>query len=205
MALVGSSLVRVTRPVSEDEMILAFLQAECDAPRWKAWIAEALGGDLTPITTPNLEDDEQNAMRRHALGQYRGYGRDGYIFRGFPADTEWFAATVTCAELAAFRYLNHKTFIELSQGSRLVGDGAANLDVVTAQEGLNDRIRGLRDAVEAGRRFPALIAVAHARDVPPVLIEGNTRATAYVLALPAEDEVAVISGYSAGLQTWPFY
>jgi hypothetical protein len=154
-------------------MILAFLRAESDSPRWQAWITQALGGDLTPLTEPDMHDDEQNQKRRHALS-YRGYGLDNYIFKGFPTDVQWYVATVTRDELGGFRYLNYVTFIQLSNRSRLIRDGAANLDVVTAGEGLNDRIRSLRDAVAAGQRFPELIAVAHAQTVPPAHQQGES-------------------------------
>jgi hypothetical protein len=54
-------------------------------------------------------------------------------------------------------------------------------------------------------RRPPLVAAAVSETSPHILIEGHTRATAFVRAMNPDDEVEVIVGYSAALPTWGFY
>lgn len=53
-------------------------------------------------------------------------------------------------------------------------------------------------------RARALRAVLDASS-PHVIVEGHTRATAYVRALARDDEIEVIVGYSPALLGWHFF
>ena len=116
------------------------------------------------------------------------------------------------SEVGGLRYIdesrtNSRTWTELSQGTRLVGDGAAN----AAIDPLTDVKKKIRDLVatlvSSRSTIGDLIVVGTEPDGPLVLLEGHTRATAYLLArrsLP--DEVSVVVGTSAQFpMTWPFF
>src|SRR5262245_54609974 len=72
-------------PSSEAAMVLAFLQAERESPRF-SW---AIDGDSSGLLDgANLDDPEENAARARMLG-YRGFQQRDFLFRGFPADVQW--------------------------------------------------------------------------------------------------------------------
>ncbi len=61
-------------------------------------------------------------------------------------------------------------------GSRLVVDGANNVDSVDTAEDTNKNIKGVADELKRGKRYPELIAV-HGDCEDIILVEGHTRAT----------------------------
>jgi hypothetical protein len=63
----------VVAPITEDEMVLAFLRAEVDSSSF-AGAPRAILGSRQPIDAPDLGNEAENALRRAALGAYRGYG-----------------------------------------------------------------------------------------------------------------------------------
>jgi hypothetical protein len=74
-------------PTTEDAMILAFLRAEVNSPRFGSVVQHWLGllrSDRGLIDNADLADAAQNAIRKELLGGVRGYGKDAYLFRGFP-------------------------------------------------------------------------------------------------------------------------
>lgn len=96
-----------------------------------------------------------------------------------------------------------QTWLDLTNGTRLVGDGAANIDTVPATENINANVKAVAALVRAGRRFPELILIARQREGPKVVMEGHTRATAYVIA-GAPDLVECFLGISPQIGSW-FY
>jgi hypothetical protein len=194
--------MRTLEQVTENEMILAFIQAEVDAwpDRYRASGLEP--EDFGPEADPG--DASQNQRRRRALASARGYGQDQFLFRGLPNNVTWYLVVVTAEELGDFRYLNYPTFVQLTRGSRLVRDGGRDADIVEA-EGLSKRILDLAAAVRNGERHPPLIAIASAVDTTPVVLEGNKRASAYVRELPQEEEVEVMLGVSPAASAMHFF
>jgi hypothetical protein len=125
-----------------------------------------------------------------------------------PADTSWQQWALTPAELGDVRYAKHPTWDVVSGGKRLVRTGAANaLTNIVLDEGGFDVCAGIRDtarAIDIGRPMPELIAVARDPDAGGlVLVEGHTRATAYLLASKPPVEVIVLVGWSRSMDiTW---
>jgi len=66
-------------------MVLAFLQAEVDSPRFRHSARKAVG-DMNLVSSPRLDEPRENARRRTALQRYRGFGNNDWLFRGFPAE-----------------------------------------------------------------------------------------------------------------------
>ena len=190
-------------------MVLEFLRGEIDSPRWNKVIMGGLAGDRSVVDAGQLDDAAQLAARRRALG-FRGYGRNEMLFKSFPPDCEWELVAITCAELGEFQYLNYPTFRQLSRGSRLVRDGAANVngaepDVAENGVNLNASIRAIARAVASGETYAPLIALAMNRATDHILLEGNTRAAAFALSLPPDNEIEVIAGYSPGVAGWHWF
>ena len=80
-------------PATEHEMVLAFLKAEIDSPRYEQVYRQkssALGFSRTQlIESADLHNDRQNMERIKLLGEVRGYGANSYLFPGFPNDVSW--------------------------------------------------------------------------------------------------------------------
>ena len=189
-----------------DDMVLAFLQAEIESPRFSIYLKPLLASfDLdraTLIDNGLLNDSEQNRLRAELLKGYRGYP-DKVLFRGFPADVRWRLIQVERDELADFKYAKEPSLIAVSGESRKVADGAKRFEAGKAPDYFSERVSGVAGRVKNGERFPDLIAVA-ADNEPPVLVEGHTRATAYVHTKPAHP-IMVLIGSSPTIKQWHFF
>ena len=119
--------MEIVRPANEDEMILAFLEAEKDAPRVDQPLLRDPGVRAL-IEDADLGDVEQNVQRGWILGSFRGY--PSMLFRRFPNDVEWDRVRLTLDELRCVKYAAHQTWIDLSGGTRVAADGAANYGIV---------------------------------------------------------------------------
>jgi hypothetical protein len=94
--------------------------------------------------------------------------------------------------------------VALSGGTRLVRDGAANVQT-PGGAAKAPGIVAAEEAVREGKRFQPIIAAAESESAVHILAEGHTRATAYVRALDADNEIEVIIGYSTNLRRWHFF
>jgi hypothetical protein len=169
-------------PASEDDVVLAFVQAEIDSPKWGPSYRAALQAhgwaraDL--IDAADLSDLQANRNRRALLGDVRGFGRGTGLFQGFPSDAAWRRVSIELPDIQRLKYINHDAdWLELSGGTRLVQVAARNLQI-------NRRIAAnvcrTRREIEQGRCTVALILVKASND-ELVVLEGHTRATAYAV------------------------
>jgi hypothetical protein len=190
---------------TEDDVIAAFLQAEIDASRYSEVVEgalEGMGWNRSLIDTPNLTNREENAARRDILAFYRGYP-DNLLFRSFPPDVTWRRVELEPADFPAIRYANHPVLLKLSAGSRRIADGARIFAENPADHPDMAQIPAARAAFCSGRRFAPLILVQANWDAP-VLIEGHTRATIYVMERFA-DPVDAFVGSSPSMSRWSLY
>src|SRR5882724_2531277 len=191
-------------PATEDEMVLAFLRAEIDASRYGDIIKQRLvldGLERRIIDEPNLADAEENDARKELLS-FRGYKRRELLFTGFPLDATWRRVVLERRDFQTLRYAKDKTWIDLSDGTRLVAVGARNF-LQRADNPDTYQIKGIVEALRNGFRFPELIA-AEANTGSLILIEGHSRATAYVIEqLP--DNVEALVASSLSMPEWYFY
>jgi hypothetical protein len=193
--------MRIVRAVTEEEMIRAFVEAEVESPLYGSAYARAareFGGDAAALFDPNSE-----RLRAKVLRAVRGYPGSA-LFTGFPPRVGWKLATVSVGELGEFLYLREHGWVALSGGTRLVRDGAGNVETAlgaTKRAG----IFATEEAVRDGRTFPPVIAAAESVSAVHILAEGHTRATAYVRALDVADEAKVVIGYSTDLRGWHFF
>ena len=182
-------------------MVLAFLRAEIASPRFGEIVRRCLGllgSDRRLIDNADVADVRQNGVRKELLGCFRGYGKDAFLFRGFPNDTKWRRVVLDAKDLHTLLYAKEASWIEFSDGTRLVSVGAMNADKNPMGEGA----KAVATAVRQGMRFPELIVVQSDGD-SLILVEGATRATAYVLA--ESKAVEVLVGSSAIMARWAFY
>ena len=201
--------MRILGDLSENDMILAFLAAEVDSPRWGYFVRAGLRGNLSLVSDPDLSNATENELRKQALDSYRGYASNDRLFEGFPAHVAWKDVEVSVPELGGFHYARVEPFPALTGGTLLVRDGAARLQSLQAGGPHLLRFKTSVLAVEAGIHhgevFQPLIAAADGPAEPHFLLEGHTRATAYLRARAPEYAIKVIVGYVSGLSKWNWY
>src|SRR5262245_2079854 len=99
-------------PATADEMILAFLRAEIDSPRFRNAQGLLLRDQLQQsgydpsslIDTANLGDAGANTLRREILRQWRGYGDAKKVFGGLPANVSWRRKRLEPDEIGHLKY-----------------------------------------------------------------------------------------------------
>jgi len=121
-------------------MIRAFVEAEVESPVYGAAYAraaQAFGADREALFHPDAD-----RLRAKVLRAVRGYPVSA-LFTGFPSDPSWNLAAISVRELGGFLYLREYGWVALSGGTRLVRDGAANVQAARRRrEGSRNRRRG---------------------------------------------------------------
>jgi hypothetical protein len=168
-----------------------------------AW-AEAERGSIANVSGVPLPQSPSQEDYVSGLQRGRGYP-DGFIFRGWPHDAEWFRARATVGEIGRFAHLSYPTFNELSGGSRAPVDCAKNLDEVYVEEDLNRIAKEIGETLRKGTDTEPIIVLAPDRESRPIIAEGNKRSIGYQLALPSEQEVEFFLGISPSVTDWAFF
>lgn len=185
--------MRFVHRITEAEMVAYFVFTELHSERFGTAIQRLLEQkQLTPaiVEHPNLNDRSENGLRADLLGEWRGYGRDGDVFKDFPDDVQWWRAFLGATDLERVKYLNDAYWIDFSGGSRLVSDAATRI-VGGAMPEVAAGYRSLAQALEAGARFPELILLYNPREDELVVLEGHVRVTAYLVYLLLSKNTAV--------------
>jgi hypothetical protein len=199
-------------------MVLEFLRAEVDSPRFGSHVAGALVSQASTreelIDNGDPKDVRQNVVRAAMLGYYRGYP-DTMFFKGFPSDTLWEGCTLSSEELNNARYARIIEWMQVSRYYQLVsvavqaiangdmGSISSNYDL-SQLEGerlhkLAANVRSVAIDYQRGKKYPKLIAVRVGLDV--VLLEGYTRATGFVLS-GQKGPVEMLIGSSNSMRNW---
>ncbi|MCJ7645707.1 hypothetical protein MUO65_02200 [bacterium] len=196
-------------PCTEKEMVLAFLQAEIDSPRFGIIYQNLLKSSnldrVAIIDNPDLTNQLHNDLRLALLSTVRGYKANTFLFCGFPGDVMWRRVKLFPNDYKSLIYANHETWVTLSGGSRLVIDGPHNIGVISTAENADTNINAVVAALLKGITYPELIAAqGPGSNDTLILIEGHTRATAYVLG-NRHEPIDVIVGSSSSMHKWMFY
>lgn len=194
-------------PATEAEMILAFLRAEIDSPRFAASVGSfvsSVGGDPALITNADLADEAENASRRAILSGYRGYGCNQYLFTGFPGDTAWRRVQIEPTDHQYLLYAKEPSWIQMSDGTRLVARVAEKIALSQLTCDTADHVKAIQDKLQAGKQYPEIIGVQAENDQGIVLVEGHCRATAFV-GLRWPNKIEMFLGGSLSMRSWYFY
>lgn len=189
---------------SEDDVVFAFLRAEIDSPKWGPLYSRALRGRnldrVSLVDAADLKDARANIARKDVLGDVRGYGRRSGLFTGFPLDATWRRVEVEPSDFPRLKSISRDDLWEkLTGGTRLIQDAAGNLDTYPE---LAERVRIARERIEQGLPTAELIAVENdAGDL--IVVEGHTRATAYVLL--SDLAFTTFVGTSSSMSQWHFF
>ncbi len=192
---------------TENEMVLAFLRAEADSPRFGWQVVpgiEQLGFSRTRLLdSPDLNNPQENAARRLVLRNYRGFGGNSALFRGFPAQVSWRRVAIEPVDHKSLWVANYGPLVCQTQRTRSISRLAARITAGEIICEIAENVRGIQGELIGGKKFPELIGVEGPED-NLILIEGHSRATAYV-GLQWPKNVEMILGRSAFLYQWQFY
>ena len=191
-------------------MIAVFLQAETNSLRFGNNLLKTLEKFKAPksiIEKPNLDDKEENKLRKKIIADYRGYGKSTELFENFPKDVQWEWISLSQDDLKKLKYINYDYWIELSGGSRLAQDAAENIKRgIEIFNESNERFFDAAKSLVKGEKFPPMILVSTDKSDCIVILEGHLRLTAYMLepkTIP--QQVEAIIGYSPEFVRWYLY
>jgi O-antigen/teichoic acid export membrane protein len=186
--------VRLSRRVTEDEVIAEFLKNDFRCPEFQDY----QGTFLHLVTAPRLNDVDENKMRRALL-----FMRHGALWRELPATTEWFEAEIRSADLHRIRVFPRAHWRKLADGDFTITQVAQRI----LDERFRDRtpetfrakIEDLRDHLQehhvgvAG----AVLLIGLTESGPFTVLDGNHRLLAAMLATPeAFDRLRFYCGLS---------
>jgi hypothetical protein len=190
-------------------MVATFLQAEIDSSRWGGAVRQALTKfQLTEATIkhPDLSDPAQNFRRSAILGEYRGWRHEKWLFVKWPDGIEWWLVALDKTDLANVRYMNHRDWLTFSGNTlrpTVAADRVKRGDEAEFKDMPLDAIKAIATAMSNGVSFPPVIALGTRESSMIVMVEGQTRITAYAL-VGGEGEVSALLGIVPvdGLRTW---
>ena len=197
-------------PARECEMVLAFLRAEVGMKRWEQYTSGAFAqlrrADLTLdklVREADLQNEDHNAARRQILGNYRGYGRNALLFFGFPGDAMWRRVELEPQDLNCLVYCAEPNWTAFSHGTRKPSVVAQRIANGELGDDPAPRVRAIQERVRAGDRLPELITAEGAND-KLILLEGHSRATAYV-GLNWNENLPALVASSSTMKQWHFF
>lgn len=188
-------------------MVIAFLQAEILSSRYAQCILGNLEFNKLPretlIDRPDLQNEDQNAIRRSLLQIYRGYGSNEYLFIGFPQDVAWRFADLEPEDHGKLFFAKEASWIKLSEGTRSVRRLAERIASLEERGDTADRVRAIQHDLIDGKTMAPLITV-EGDNGRLILLEGHSRATAYV-GLNWQRNIRILIGSSAVMCRWHYY
>jgi hypothetical protein len=197
---------------TEDQVILAWLQAEIESPDFQAFV---IGNPPNPANlslafkaarAPDLRDQTQNDLRRQIITASFGFGQGTGTFEGLGSDIKWRRIRYTPDEVAEMFYARRAGAWQLlSPVTRKVAEGATNVGHVFTGDQTNMVVLSLASGLcHSDKKVPEIIALRRP-DGNLVILEGHARATAIVLeAHRFPDGVTVYVGAGPSVANWPY-
>jgi hypothetical protein len=199
---------------TEDQVILAWLQAEIESVAFQQYIAGEppnpvyLAQVLKTARKPNLGDAEQNKVRREIISRTHGFGLGTLSFEGLANDLHWRKMRASSQEVGELLYATrHPAWAALAPVSRKVAEGAANVGHVFTGDLTNMLVLALALKISESNPVPALpeVICLQRPDGRMVILEGHTRATAIVLeGHRFKKGVGVYAGEGPSVARWAF-
>jgi hypothetical protein len=197
---------------SEDQVILAWLQAEIESPGFQQYL---IGDPPNPANlslalklarSPNLRDDEQNRMRRQIVANTHGFGMGVGQFQGLANDIKWRRFKMAPGEVGEMLYASRSgAWTILAPVSRKVAEGATNVGHIFTGDATNMVVLSLAYGINhSDKKVPEIIALRRT-DGKLVILEGHARATAIVLEAQRFGRgVEVYVGDSPSVANWAY-
>jgi SAM-dependent methyltransferase len=197
---------------TEDQVILAWLQAEIESPDFQAFIIgnppnpANLSLALKAARSSDLRDQSQNDLRRQIITAVYGFGQGTGTFEGLANDIRWRRMRLTTDEVSEMLYARREgAWHLLSPVTRKVAEGATNVGHIFTGDGTNMVVLSLASGVcHSEKRVPEIIALRRPGG-HLVILEGHARATAIVLeAHRFPNGLQVYVGEGPSVANWPY-
>ena len=197
---------------TEDQVILAWLQAEIESPDFQAYVvgnppnAANLSLALKAARSPDLRDQAQNDLRRQIITSAYGFGQGVGSFQGLGQDLHWRRVRLDTDEVGELFYARQgAAWPILSPVTRKVAEGATNVGHVFTGDSTNMVVLSLATGLcHSDKKVPEIIALRRP-DGNLVILEGHARATAIVLeAHRFPNGVDVYVGAGPSVANWPY-
>lgn len=202
--------MKILKDISEEEMTHLFIMQQIGSFRFAKEMEEIIkkhGVNRKIIDNPNFEDQNENELRLRLRQSFGGSDDEGHLFDNFPKNVSWKRAMLSKEDLIKVKYIDYDYWIKLSNGTRLVKDGASGIRKGVEIFGQsNQKFWDALDALKRGVKFPEPILIAKNISSDIVVVEGHLRLTVYLLdpACTPNDIEAVI-GFSENFQNWDIY
>src|SRR3982075_1826297 len=148
---------------TEDQVILAWLQAEIDSVGFQQYLAGEpanpvyLAQALKAARSPNLRDADQNELRRRIVVRTHGFGVGIKSFEGLANDIHWRRMRLTAHEVGEMLYANgHAAWTTLAPVTRKVAEGASNIGHVFTGDLTNMLVLALALRISDSHPMPKL-------------------------------------------------
>ena len=197
---------------TEDQVILAWLQAEIESPDFQAYLIgnppnpANLSLALKAARTPDLHDQTQNELRRKIITATYGFGQGAGSFQGLGDDIRWRRVRLDTDEVGDLLYARQgSAWPILAPATRKVAEGATNVGHVFTGDSTNMVVLSLASGIcHSDKRVPEIIALRRP-DGHLVILEGHARATAIVLeAHRFPNGVQAYVGDGPSVANWPY-
>jgi hypothetical protein len=184
---------------SENEMIAIFLNGEIKSKRWLSQINEIIKKykiNKNIILNPNLNNNNENRLRKLVLKKFRGYNKKE-IFKKFPKKIDWNWALLNKNDILKIKYITYDYWEELTNGTRYAKDSVININNNIEVFGVsNYNFIKLSEYIKNGNKIEPLIILAPVeKKENMIILEGHARLTAINLVIEYITEIKVLIGF----------
>jgi len=176
--------MKFLRKSTEDEIVLNFLTGELASSRFSKDLLQtlhALNAKETIITNANLNNKEENLLRKEILGLFRGYNKNKDLFENFPNITEYSLCQFSENDLNNIFYINYSYWNELSNNTSSPLEATKNiLKGKTIYNVSNEPFINGANLLDNGKVFLPMIFLTH-DNKNFIVLEGHSRITIYAL------------------------
>jgi O-antigen/teichoic acid export membrane protein len=186
------SRLRLSRALTEEEVISEFLRSEFHHPEFVSYRQEF----AHLVIHPDLGSHRENALRRALL-----FLRRGPMWRELPADTQWFEVDLALEDLERIRFFPRAHWRRVAQGSFHLTEVVEQIRIKLESSPDDDfyrKLRGLRDSVQETLTNPTVLLIGVDEAGPLTILDGNHRVAAAMLAQspPVLQRFQFICGFS---------
>jgi hypothetical protein len=184
---------------SENEMIAIFLFEEIKSKRWVNKIDEIIKKeniDRSIIFNPNLNNNDENRLRKLVLKKFRGYNNKE-IFKNFPKKIDWNWAILNKNDILKIKYITYDYWEELTNGTRYAKDSVKNIKNNIEIFGVsNNNFIKLSEYIKNGNKIdPLIILSPMEKKDNMIVLEGHARLTAINLVIEYITQIKILIGF----------
>ena len=171
--------IKLLRRVSEEEVIAEFLKSDLHYREF-----EEFRESMRPlVTSPNLEDPEENAKRRALL-----FVRHLSLWNEIPSETEWYEAELNEKTLGNVRIFPRAHWVKLARGNFAVSAVSERVRAShrKAEAPFIAKINAIREQIlRNDPTFGAVILIGVNECEPLTVLDGNHRLVAATIESPS--------------------